>query len=163
MNCHEIEPLMADAVGDELRAADRAAFESHLSGCESCRREYESLTGAAEKLRALATPARVSVRREGDRLVIEERPPTAVPRAAGPLRAASAFRYAASVLIAFLAGYLLHAGLMFRDAGKERPDPTQMVGASNAPSLRDALVAAHQQSPNASDFAKLIMAMSERS
>lgn len=163
MNCNEIEPLMADALGDELRAADRAAFEAHLAGCESCRREYDTLQGALNTMRGLAAPARVSVRREGERLIIDQRPTELRSRAARPKLGAGAFRYAASVLIAFLAGYLLHAGLMMRDAGGATPAPPQVAEGPSAPSLRDALVLAHRQSPDASDFAKLIMAMSERS
>lgn len=164
MNCKEIELLLADAVGDELRDADRAAFDTHLAECESCRREYETLRGAMHAMRGVSTPARVSVRREGDRLVISEGRPAADTQRMW--RPATVFRYAASVLIAFLAGYLMHAGLMIGDAEKATTPADRMAEAprkSSSPSLRDALVLAHEHNPNASDFAKLVMAMSERS
>lgn len=166
MNCKEIEMLLADAVGEELRDADRAAFEAHVAECESCRREYDTLRGAVHAMRGISSPARVSVRREGDRLVIGEGRETsgAAPRSARP--PSNVFRYAASILIAFLAGYLLHAALMFGEARESQSTTPQVVQGADepsSPSLRDALVLAHQQSPQASEFAKLIMAMSDRS
>ena len=67
MNCEDVEMLLADALGDELADADRAAFEAHLAECERCRREYETTRAAVQSMRALPGPQRVTVRREGDR------------------------------------------------------------------------------------------------
>ena len=59
MNCERFESLLADALGDELSAANRPAFEEHLRACERCRREYESSSAALSALRSLPAPSLV--------------------------------------------------------------------------------------------------------
>ena len=109
MQCEEIEVLLADALGGELAEDDRQVLEAHLAACERCRSEYESSRSAIEDMRQLPGPPNIDVRREGDRLVI-------VPATGAPSRPVRRFmpvmlRYAASILIAFLAGYVFRAAM----------------------------------------------------
>lgn len=186
MTCEDFDILMADALGDELSDADRPAFEAHLAECEKCRREYETASRAVVTMRELPGPERITVRREGNRLVIEDK--RAAARAAGfslrgrepgaPLsrwfgyprglkpaarRFGGVFRYAASILIAFTAGYALHAGLMLTDVGRPvvhvaQPDDVSTEAASVG-NLQQALVNAHVRKPARSDLAKCLIAM----
>jgi anti-sigma factor RsiW len=170
MNCEEFEMLMVDALGDELPSRRHPAFSAHLAECSKCRRDYESARRAVETMRDLPAPRPVTVRREGDRLVIEN------PRAAGfnprgrPRRLTPAtrlgrglLRYAASVLIAFTAGYALHAGLMVRGAVRPGGIPVRQGTETGLPEpdggLQQALVDAHDRSPSSSNLAKCLMAM----
>jgi len=163
MNCTDFEVLLADALGDELSVADRPAFEAHLAECEKCRREYETALRTVTTMRELSGPARVTVRREGDRLVIDDRPPHALRMPWWFRR--GAFRYAASILIAFAAGYAVHAGLMMTEAG--RPvDRVVAVGdgagdVTSTSSLQQALVHTHVRNPARSDLAKCLIAMAK--
>lgn len=151
MNCNDFETLMADALGNELSPADRPIFEAHLRDCLKCRGEYESTRRAVATMRELPGPARVTVRREGDRLVIEDKPPKHVSgkantvrrgrlrtvassllgpalggRGMQPAARGALFRYAASVLIAFSVGYALNDGAV----GNQSP-----VGGSGQPTV----------------------------
>ncbi len=110
MTCEDFEMLMADALGGELSPADRPVFEAHLAECEDCRREYESASKTVSTMRELPGPERLTIRREGDRLVIDKAP-ARVLRSPWWSRG-GVLRYAASILIAFTAGYALHAGLL---------------------------------------------------
>jgi hypothetical protein len=176
--CEDFEGLMADALGDELAPADRSAFEAHLAQCAQCRQEYESLRQTVGTMRDLPGPTRVSVRREGSRLVIDEK------EAAAPRRrvwwVGSPLRYAASILIAFTAGYALHAGLVLTadkgpvqlavtdgDEGTTGPGTADRDGAGPAtpravpsPStLERALLNTHARQPSRSGLAKCLIAM----
>lgn len=106
MNCEEFESLLADMLGGELTEAARPDFEAHLALCERCRHEYETSSSAVQSMRELPMPKRIVVSREGDRLVIS---PTQVEKPRWRRFTQSAFQYAASILIAFLAGYTVHA------------------------------------------------------
>ncbi|MGD2109315.1 MAG: zf-HC2 domain-containing protein [Phycisphaerae bacterium] len=172
MNCEDFKGLLADALGNELQPQDRPAFDEHLATCDRCRCDYESSREALNAMRTLPGPQRVSVRREGDRLVIDEgdRPaliPPADGRATHPPRwtRSSLFRYAASVLIAFTAGYLAHAM-----AKPPLPDLGQSTLTEKGPELRPppshrtvkgALVSAYTRSPARSDLANAFIAMAK--
>jgi anti-sigma factor RsiW len=185
MNCEDFEMLLAEALGDELASSDREPFETHLAQCPRCRRDYETARDAVAAMRELPGPQRVNVVREGNRLVIEEIGTAGVSPTAGvrgvpgrvrprllgyaaPL-VRSVFRYAASVLIAFGAGYALHAGLMLSgdspiaDAGrtgKLRMDTDQPAYVSSAPtSFQRALTSTHMSNPARSNLAKCLIAM----
>lgn len=159
MNCDDFEMLMADALGDELAEGDRAAFESHLATCETCRREYESLTRTVDAARTLAGPRRVCVQRDGQRLVIQPAESDAHTPSRGSVRAAvrngGLLRFAASILVAFTAGYAVHAGLMM--AGDARPEQ-QITQIENVapPSVRGSLALAHARNPSRSGLAKCL-------
>jgi anti-sigma factor RsiW len=48
------QELLSDYLEGELEAADRVAVEAHLSGCEECRRDLESLQATLQALSRLA-------------------------------------------------------------------------------------------------------------
>ncbi len=50
MNCRELEDLLADYLGEELGGSDRARVESHLTECDACRAEVDSLRGGLAAL-----------------------------------------------------------------------------------------------------------------
>ena len=157
MNRERFDELLADALGGELSPADQADFDAFLKADANARAEYETLRAAMGNMRQLDAPARVSVSRQGDRLVLDRS-----ARSKTPVQSTGRFSLAASVLIAFLGGYLLHAGLMLsRDAGTAPPDPTAVIveAPEPAPSLRSALASVHAEHPDYSDFAKLAIAM----
>ncbi len=53
MTCDEIEALLADYLGGELGDGDRRRIDEHLSGCDRCREEVDSLRGPLADLAAL--------------------------------------------------------------------------------------------------------------
>ncbi len=170
MHCEDFEMLMADALGNELAASERPAFSAHLDKCPRCRQDYESALEAVGMMRELPGPQHVTVRREGDRLVIDQRRATGFSLRGGwrELKPATRLgrgllRYAASVLIAFAAGYMVHAGLMVTGAGRPGPIPVGQGTETGLPEsdggLQGALVDAHDRSPSSSNLAKCLMAM----
>jgi anti-sigma factor RsiW len=161
MNCENCELFMADAIGDELDPSQRASFSAHLAQCPKCREEYESAMRAVKTMRELPGPRHVAVRREGDRLVILGQP-TARFRL-GRLFTGGVFRYAASVLIAFAAGYALHAGWMATDTPRRvetlRRETSEQKELETGGDLQGALAYAHNRSPSSSHLAKALMAV----
>lgn len=162
MKCEDFESYLADALGDELAPEDQPTFESHLAECEGCRQEYEKSRRAIDAMRVLSAPQPVSIHREGGRLVIqmpESSDMTPAVAAAGSRRAAGMgtglLRYAATVLFAFTAGYVVHAGVMMADDAR----PGQLVthvGESTPRNLRGSLVSAHARNPSYSGLGKLL-------
>lgn len=159
MSCADTELLMADAWGGELSEADRPVFEAHLATCARCRREYRSGLAAVATMRTLPGPEPVTVQREGDRLVIYG----GSPRRSAPW-GRGVLRYAAGLLIAFVAGYGFHGGLPAMDAGRsvdEAQPAIRAVGESTSGgSLEGALVRTHARRPSRSGLAKCLIAMS---
>jgi hypothetical protein len=47
MTCAELEILLCDYVDGTLRAEERSALETHLSGCAACKQLTEDVTGMA--------------------------------------------------------------------------------------------------------------------
>lgn len=170
MNCEKFESLLADALGDELSPGDRPVFEEHLASCERCRREYETSHEAVTAMRTLPGPQRVSVRREGNRLVIvDDERTSGTPRGPKPAAwwASGVFRYAASVLIAFTAGYIAHAALgdQARYGSSETVVEAPDDGGDRlrAESLEVALVSAYTRKAGRSDLATAFIAMAKPS
>ncbi|MCH7526986.1 MAG: zf-HC2 domain-containing protein [Planctomycetes bacterium] len=162
MNCEEFETLLVDALGGELAPADESVFQAHVAQCERCRVEYETTRAAVDTMRSLPGPQRVRVERRGQRLILHDPAP---PRRSGVSRLAGSavFRYAASVMIAFVGGYALHAGLMLADAagGTQvvRLDPKHGSAIADEPSFQTALITAHWRNPKQPDLAKCMVAM----
>ena len=162
MKCNEVQELLADALGDELTPAGRQALDAHLQECGRCRRELDSALTALAKMRSLPGPESVSVDRVGDRLVISgTRAPLRIRafRPSGP-----AFRYAASVLIAFASGYAFHAGRMMMSQAWSAKPPRQtslQPRDTDEPqeTLESALARVHVAKPGRSHFAKCVIAM----
>lgn len=160
MNCEEFEMMLADALGSELSEKDRPSFERHLSQCENCRREYETAQQTITMMQSLTAPRQITVQREADRLVIQESPTTFSFRRRLPMM--SLLRYAASVLIAFTAGYGLHAGLMITDAGSTTTtniDHHSPITHHSPEDFQSALAGVHAQQPSRSNLAKCMIAM----
>lgn len=164
MTCENFETLMADALGNELSPEDRPAFEAHLASCESCRREYESLSGTIATLQNLPGPQKVSVIREGSKLVIDESGDARLRRHRHDRgRGAWILRYAASVLIAFVGGYAFHAAqegigqgpVLTNVPDKLQDRPVQQPTGD----LQGALVRAHARKPLRPDLAKALIAL----
>lgn len=165
MDCTHCEQWLADALGGELSSEDQTMFDGHLEACQRCRLEYESLRAAVETMHDLPGPHRVSVRQEGNRLVIEDH--SGMGDRSGSQaygmhrRSQSLLRYAAGLLIAFTGGYGAHAYLMARDAMKSVPVIVQ--GSSSRESLEGSLADAHVRRKGRSKLAKCLIAMSVRS
>ena len=150
MKCEEFETLMADALGGELSAVDASAFEQHITKCKKCRAEYESLTQSLQTLRSLPGPAHVTVARMGDRLVIS--PESGVPGARLHRLALTTLRYAATILIAFVAGYIWHT----------ESDTPRVEAAARGDAIQRRFVDIHAQKPQRSHFAKCLLALTHR-
>ena len=174
MKCEDFEQLLADALGGELAEAERPAFEGHLAQCDACRREYEGNAAAVQALKGIVGPQQVRVRREGERLIIEGPEHSSVVDTArgmvktvGPSygrtewRGRAFFRYAASVLLAFIGGYALHAGLMLSNSGPSAPGGSGpvVVAQVDKPTFQDELVQAYRRSPKGSDLSKCMMVL----
>ena len=168
MDCSKCEQWMADALGDELSSEDRTMFDGHLETCERCRLEYESLAATVETMRDLPGPQRVSVRQEGNRLVIEDH--SSMGRRSSSQdngtrsahrRSQSLLRYAAGLLMAFTGGYGSHAYFMLRDA-MEKP-PVMVQDATPRPNLEGSLAEVRARKPGRSKLATCLIAMSVRS
>ena len=154
MNCEDFEMLLADALGGELSVGDRPAFEGHIAECSRCRAEYESMSGAVRSLKALPDPQPVTVRRQGGRLILSESSPRRMMRFSHGL-----LRYAASVLIAFTAGYALRAALTPRTGVSDRAVIELADAGSKRDTLQVAIAGAHLRNPARSDLAKCLSAM----
>lgn len=175
MKCEDCEPLLADALGGELSSTGRVAFEEHIAQCGACRREYETASRTLDELRSLPAPRQMSLRGIGTTLVPDV--PLRLQTADSETRRASAFsvvprrsfgrvlRYAASLLIAFTAGYALHAGFTLSGNARSRAIPqTGVAGDSiaRAQTLEAAFTRVHLQQPARSALAKAMIAMVPR-
>ena len=154
MKCEDFQMLLADALGGELSDAERPAFQTHLAQCARCRAEYESMSGAVRSLQALPEPRSVSVRRVGDRLILSE------PSARRMMWFShSLLRSAASVLVAFTAGYALRAALTPSTGVSDRAVIEVADAGSRRDTLQVAIAGAHLRNPARSDLAKCLSAM----
>lgn len=172
MNHGQFELLMADALGDELSSEDRAAFEAALSEHADWKQEYETARRTLDCLAELGAPKRVVARREGDALVIE--PTTSTPKTRAPQPVRGSWRYAAAVLIAFTAGYALHATLVLQEGVRPQETIVKNVVPPDAPGARAtpnggdsrtfqaALFKTHARKPSRSTLAKCLIAVAAR-
>lgn len=167
MNHEQFELLMADALGGELSSEDRATFETALAAHADWKQEYETAQRALGCLAELGAPKRVVARREGDALIIEPR--TAKTVAPQPVR--GTWRYAAAILIAFTAGYALHATMVLQEGVRPQQSVVKNVVPSGAPGVRAtptsansgtfeaALFKTHARKPSRSTLAKCLIAV----
>jgi anti-sigma factor RsiW len=163
MNCETFVQHLAEALGGELSAADRPAFFAHLEKCAHCRREYESMQATMERIRSLAGP--VIATADADSRRISTAKPIGVWRRR--VRTWSLHRQAAGILLAFIAGYALHAGLTLRDNvvnARRTSAPSGFVdGTTKSPNLQEALFRAHTVNPDRPDLAKCMSVLFSRS
>ena len=156
MNCDKFEMLLADAIGEELADTDRTTFEGHLAMCEKCREEYRTAIATVRTLRTLPSTTRVSSAIDRD---------VALPFASGAVKTryvrpwVRVMRYAASVLLAFTAGYGAH-GL----GGADFSSPSTVVfqtgvGAAERPTFGKALAGNFRRDRGRSDLARGLIAM----
>lgn len=136
--CETYEPMIADALGGELSANDRPAFDAHLSACDRCRRDYESSANTLRNLRSnlsVPQPSRMTA--------------TVLQRTSARDSRNTILRYAAAIALAFTAGYVWN-----RPAPNNPENPTISQNAPSANnSIRDRLAIAHRADPLASEFA----------
>lgn len=161
MTCREFEPLMADALGGELSGQDKQVFDAHLTECESCRAEFEAGVAVLDRLRSLPAPDETIVS-------LRNAPPGTTRLRDGKLfmtpRIVPLMRYAASILIAFAAGYGAN-GLLSRSgmAGvSKEARRTSLVVDTPRPipeSLQRKLAEVHARGPKRSDLAKCAIAL----
>lgn len=170
MTCREYEGLMIDALGDELSEEDRARFEEHLSQCADCRAEYSSLRETVGDMRAL--PAGGEFIREGVGLEMtggagedqgRRLRAARISSARTTPRLAPLLRYAAAVLFAFGAGYMVGGG-SGRSSGDSMMNgrPGLVVDAQVMPrhgTFQAAVAEIHARNPSKSGLAKCLTAM----
>ncbi|HUU85997.1 MAG TPA: zf-HC2 domain-containing protein [Phycisphaerae bacterium] len=91
MNCDQVARMLADYLGHELDPADREAFDDHVTVCDKCRAEADSLQVALGALRQLGPPPAQPATTE------PLAAPTPLPRSR--LRILRPLAYAATLLI----------------------------------------------------------------
>ncbi len=168
MNCEQFESLLADAIGDELVAAERVAFDEHRERCDRCRTEYESLMAAVSTMRSNmpegiptdhGVPFASALQGAVSRRSIASRPfPSFV-------------RYAAAAVLAFTAGYMFRGEQVISSQALPLTGPTTIERTAietdeTTPhrftrdrGFESALAAAHSTNPARSDLAKCMIAM----
>jgi Putative zinc-finger len=162
MSCDDFEMLMADALGGEMADSDRAQFEGHLAFCATCRGEYQSMVGAVEKMRSLPGSSLVSeaVAREAISIDVGEGRGHGHGRGNGRGSRSgmgALYRYAACILFAFGAGYVLRG-----EARSELPVDVPTITETAKPTgvtLETALVSAHRKKPGGSSLSMAMTAM----
>ncbi|GEM_PF-3215661 len=140
MDCRTFESLLADAIGGELGEADRSAFEDHAERCATCGAEYQSLERTLTSVRErVGAPSPGATGRA-----------TSAPRPS--LSGWTAVRFAAAIALAFGAGY----GLRGAGAGRS---PTRVAKIPDAVTVHQQIADAHERAPEASSFAKSMLAV----
>jgi hypothetical protein len=110
------------------------------------------LRAALSEARSLPAAGPTRIERVGDRLILT---PLAGGRGFGEQSWSTAvLRYAASVLIAFVAGYSAHSAL-----SREGAQPAAPTAVSRPDTLQVALADAHLRNPGRSDLAKCMIAV----
>ena len=74
MNCQDIDARLADYIGEELDAGERAAVDAHLAQCSKCRAEVHALGDTIEALRALPGVSMEDARLQTANLIVIRRP-----------------------------------------------------------------------------------------
>lgn len=144
MSSADFEDRLADFLGGEMSAEQRASFEASLRGCPADADRVRSLSSLAEEIRGLA-PAR---------------PESVAP--ALRLRRAAALRYAAVIVVAFVSGYVFRAGTVVPGS---RAEPAVISDASTASlrtpseSLTERFVRVAATKPGASTLSQGLLAI----
>ncbi len=162
INCETAEGLIAELLGEEIDAMDRARLDQHLSDCVDCRREVASLSRVQSTLiDGLEPRASFASARSSDT--------SNTHRATGKRNGMPMVRLAAMIAISFGLGYIVRG---MPETGTSNDGPR-----GNGPNERSAVVrtgqrgdglraefaarlkAAHRLTPGASDFSKSLMAL----
>lgn len=105
MNCERVQELLADYLGGEASAADRAELEAHIASCTACRAEVVGLSATVGVMRTLDTvPLEVAAARTHGLRVVRVRP-VAVRLVFGALRTA------AMIAVGMVLGWYLGIGV----------------------------------------------------
>lgn len=99
--CRFVDEHLADYLGNELSPADLATFRTHLAECPACSQRAAGLADAQHALVSIAAPA------PDDAFMGVPAPMLASERGGARGRSASSLALAASILLAFTAGYLV--------------------------------------------------------
>lgn len=142
IQCREIEDLLADALGGELTQAGRAEFDAHIATCSACQEEFRRSQEALEIMRSLPGPMDAQVREFGRAWTIDPAQVSAAMVHGKGGRWRGLLRYAASILIAFTAGYGMHSGFMLWDSGDTQQTPAVAPHAAPGPTVSDTLESA---------------------
>jgi anti-sigma factor RsiW len=89
MNCAELAARIADYLGDELPATERAAAEAHPAGCAACRAEVEADRQTLAALNRLAPPPAEVAARATRGLTVVRRQPAVIRWGWAALRSAA--------------------------------------------------------------------------
>ena len=161
MNCERFMDLLAEALGDELPPTMQTEFDTHVASCANCRREYESMRDTMSTLRQLPPAPEVSIRRLDDSLVFGR---STDLRRSPRLRPGVLLRYAAVILLAFLAGFATRRGPEIAPGGPHVKEgnsaPAQPALADEEDTFRTAMASAHRQNPSSARLTKLLVALS---
>ena len=108
MNCRRVASLLSAYIDGELNGVEMLAIREHLSGCETCREDYESLRATKQLLSRMPN---VSPREDFARAILNRLDPDEMPmyrRMLGDLtsslraKLSPAFATVAAVSVAFL-------------------------------------------------------------
>ena len=152
MNCEDFEVFLADALGGELSSTERSAFDAHLAECSHCRLEYESLARAIRAMWKVPGPPQVTLYPRENESPGEGRPPLG-----RCFRGRRFARQAAGIVLAFAAGYAMHAGVGRLTPQTKPPAVANSYPADKSVSLRTELVNARRENPGRSDLAQFMI------
>lgn len=166
MNCETCEQLFADALGGELSVEQRSAFDAHLAECPACRTAYAGDSAALCAMRSLPMPDSQTAR-AGHSAVIDELRVSRASRSRGTVRGRSfgsrPARLAASLLIAFTAGYVARWMTAPRGALPVSPVAVSVPADEvRAGSVQEALARSFEARRSGSDFARCLAVLFER-
>ncbi len=160
MNCERFLDRLAEALGDELSPTMQTEFDTHVASCARCHREYQSMQDTMSTLRQLPPAPEVSIRRLDDSLVFGL---STDLRRLARFRPSAMLRYAAVILLAFLAGFATRRGPEIAPGGphvkEEISVPGQPPGVDGDDTFRTALACAHRQNPSSTRLTKLLVAL----
>ncbi|MCO6435544.1 MAG: hypothetical protein J5J06_00475 [Phycisphaerae bacterium] len=159
-DCEYFVERMADALGSGTPATPDPELAMHLQTCADCRKTWDEALHGLRLLRELPEPVGLEIRAEEDRVFIFRSSSAAAPGT----RYGSILRYAAAILLAFLAGFAARSwlpGSLSEAGNRSAPQLVRDDQPRAAPvSVETALVRAHQRNPGSSDLAKLLIAVS---
>jgi len=182
LNCEQLEPLIADLLGEELDNVDRVRLEAHLVDCDGCRREIAALARTNAVLRDVFTSPNEALPCKTTATANNEAESTSMVSAAFAaqperqsksamfsMRMPTLLRYAAIVVISFGLGFLMRGGIapMPTNGVDEEPamakgdaaDLSVPTGGNLRADLEARLTAAHRSAPQASEFTKSLLAI----
>ena len=142
MNADHLKDMLADYLGGELGPADRQRFEQYLAGDPEFAAEVASLRKTLSAMRSLEVPA------------------GSVAGRAGSSRAWAALRYAAAILLAFSAGYLVH-DLAGPGGRTTAPAVVEIEQAPRRPGWETRFASAYAENAGKSGLARSLVALAQ--